>query len=438
MLKLRLSRRQFIRLSMLLISLPLLGLGGAELWWLYHAKRFQEVRKGFLYRTGQPTEYGLKYLIASQGIRTVVTLQTFDPTLKRGPFDPGRPSGREESRYARHLNVRFEQWPLGDEACWPWPSPWHLEEFLRLLDEPSNRPVLIHCQGGRHRTGTLAALFRLEYDRWPIERVLDEMYSFNFGPPVQWQELNLRTYMPRPRPSPNQWQRLKAAFTPLLSDTPPPDYDGLVLALRRYRDRQRLRQAMENYMDDGPFALPLAARLIDSPDDPLAEAAARTATQVISEADQPPVDWAIAAALVADFGHPDQQQKLLDLLTAEKRDAPPNGRYVALVNGVANRYTRNRLPYLRPLVDDLRAWPSSGAKGIRICDLALARMTGILDIVFYDRFQGRGWDGGRQAALNWFAQHADEVRLSQLIPPAGPRMVRAMQAGDEIEGPRRR
>ena len=60
---------------------------------------------------------------------------------------------------------------MGKEWCWPWFTPWQFDEFFKLLDDPANLPLAVHCMGGRHRTGTFSALYRLEYDGWPIERV---------------------------------------------------------------------------------------------------------------------------------------------------------------------------------------------------------------------------------------------------------------------------
>ncbi len=73
----------------------------------------------------------------------------------------------------------------GARSVLAWVSPWQFEEFYRLFDNPDNFPIAIHCVSGRHRTGTIAALFRLEYDRWSIDHVLSEMYSFSFGPPIR-------------------------------------------------------------------------------------------------------------------------------------------------------------------------------------------------------------------------------------------------------------
>lgn len=416
-----------------MLALSACACGGLELWWLYNAKRFQEVRPGVLYRTGQPTEQGMRYVIECESIRTVVTLQRFDAKMRTSGIDFGKPSGQAEADFTRHMKVRFEQWPLGDEMCWPWPAPWYLEEYLKLMDEPANWPVLIHCQGGRHRTGTLAAIFRLEYDRWPVERALEEMYSFNFGPAVPIQEHNLRTYFARPRPNAKELAALKSAFVPLLTDTAPADYEKLVLALRHYRDRERLRAAVEGYLaSDGMFALPLAYRLIDASNDRLAAPTAEAAIRALGDPARSFNDTAIAAAIVADFGSPEQQEQLLALLT-ELTQGPVSQRYAALSAGVANRYTTNRLPFLKVLLDDERERLEPVAAGSRYCDTAVARMQAILDQPLFAPQDPTGWVGARTRAKEWFAAHSADVQFTQLQPPTGRKVVRAMQPGDEIE-----
>lgn len=415
------------------LLLAITSYGGLQLWWLYNAKRFQEVRPGVLYRLGQPTESGMRYVIERENVRTVITLQSFMPTLRKHGADFGQPDGPDESEFARSMNVRYEHWPLGDEKCWPWPAPWHLEEFLKLIDDPANWPVLIHCQGGRHRTGTLSAIFRLEYDRWPVERVLKEMYSFNFGPPVPIQEHNLRTYVPRPRPSNEQWQALKARFFPLLADSAPADYERLVWALRNHRDRAELRAVVGTYLTERqPFALPLTYRLIETTDDPLIEVATPIADRVLHEGGHHFDDWLTAAALIADFGEPFQQQRLLTLLES-LREGPVSQRYAAIVAGVTNRFTPNRLPYLRPLLADTRERLEPSAQGTRYCDTAVARMQTILDEAFYSMRGATTWNDARQHAIQWFDKHDREVQLTRLQPPTGRKLARAMRAGDEIE-----
>lgn len=55
--------------------------------------------------------------------------------------------------------------------------------FLRLVNDPANGPVYVHCKGGRHRTGALTAAYRITHDGWTADQAWDEMkrYDFNDG-----------------------------------------------------------------------------------------------------------------------------------------------------------------------------------------------------------------------------------------------------------------
>lgn len=389
-------------------------------------KRFQEVRPGVLYRMGLPSEFGLRYLTKEHGLRTVVCLHDETPRLKAGLFwDPGDPSGMMESDCAQDLGVRFVYWPQPERADWPWPSPWYFEQYRRLFDDPANWPVLVHCRAGKHRAGTMAALFRLEYDRWDPRDVLDELYSFGFGTPRAVHELNIRTYVPRPRPEAAEWDALRNALAMPLDDPPPADYEELVRRVRANRDRPEVREALGAYLANRrPFAVCLAARLIDAPDDPLVPAATRAAAACLAREDAPAVDWAMSAALVADFGSKDDRGRLLSLLEKESsHGGDPSARYRAMVAGVTNRFTRNRAAYLRPMLDDLRARPEPAATAYRYADTAVARLTSILDVEFLGTrgpAEREDWDRGIEAAKNWFAAHPESGEPCDFVPPEPP------------------
>jgi protein tyrosine/serine phosphatase len=53
--------------------------------------------------------------------------------------------------------------------------------FFRCVDDSRNHPILIHCSAGRHRTGYLCALYRIERQGWTVQRAIEEMLSFGFG-----------------------------------------------------------------------------------------------------------------------------------------------------------------------------------------------------------------------------------------------------------------
>src|SRR5260370_29578718 len=63
------------------------------------------------------------------------------------------------------------------------PTLGKVEAFFKIIDDPANQPVFMHCHGGHHRTGMMTAIYRIRHDNWDIGRACDEMdkYGFNTG-----------------------------------------------------------------------------------------------------------------------------------------------------------------------------------------------------------------------------------------------------------------
>lgn len=418
------SRRAAILLAALVACLGL-SIGGYHAFWRQNLKRFQEVRPGVLYRSGLASEWGLDYAVGRYRIKTVISAIPEDPLLRKGWFDTGQPSGPPESQCLARHGVQVVHLPMGDEACWPWPTPWQFEEFFRVCDERRNWPMLLHCVGGRHRTGVLSALFRLEYDRWDIEPTLAEMYGFDFGPPQAISEHNLRTYGRRARPDASQWEELRATFAPALAGRPPLDDEHLVYLIRQQRGQSAVEVCLAEWVRSGrAFALPLAARVLRPGEPLLDEAVARAAERLrtarsAAGAGAQEADLMTAAALVADFGSPAQQAELLDALDQGRRSPRPDAAYHELASGVLNRYTRNRLPYWQILLGDRRPRRDAVAPGRRYCDTVVARLSVVIDEALVSGGGHAAWDAGVARAEAWFAAHAGEIQLTGLVPPEG-------------------
>lgn len=117
---------------------------------LYH---FAAVREGVLYRSGRMPPHALSRAIREHGIRTVLNLLPADDT------DP--PISLSEEREAvAAAGARFVHMPIPGSNP---PSPAQVDEFLRILDDPRRRPVLVHCRKGATRTGAMVALYWVEY-----------------------------------------------------------------------------------------------------------------------------------------------------------------------------------------------------------------------------------------------------------------------------------
>ena len=136
-----------------------------------------------LYRSAQPTPEGFVFLgkrpslaQADRPIKTVVSLRAFN--------DDAPPA-------VARAGLRFEQ-----IRCKTWhPEDEDVIKFLRIATTPALQPVLVHCQHGSDRTGTMVAIYRVTHDGWSKAQAIDEMVNGGFGFHPLWQ--NLRRYIER-------------------------------------------------------------------------------------------------------------------------------------------------------------------------------------------------------------------------------------------------
>ncbi len=147
-----------------------------------HAKRFREVTPERFYRSGQMTAAGLREIVARKGIKTVINLQHEEPDPLL--LDRWMGSGIvRESELCRDLGVKYL---LLKPDIIPKDHPKDqvppvVDEFLSILDDESNYPVLIHCKAGLHRTGRLTAIYRMEYMGWSRGEALRELRANGYG-----------------------------------------------------------------------------------------------------------------------------------------------------------------------------------------------------------------------------------------------------------------
>jgi tyrosine-protein phosphatase SIW14 len=160
-----------------------------------HGRNLRAVEEGVLYRSGQLTPDGLGEVVRERGIRTVISLRA-----ARDDDDPHPDAWEEEFCKSHGLNYRRiipRAW--GPDEKGDVPAQESVRQFLEVMDRNENYPVLVHCFAGIHRTGTMVAIFRMEYHRWPAERAIAEMQLCGFDPLDMQQHIEpfLRTYKPR-------------------------------------------------------------------------------------------------------------------------------------------------------------------------------------------------------------------------------------------------
>ena len=147
-----------------------------------HAKRFREVDPGRLYRSGQMTAGGFRETVERYHIKTVVNLQHEDPDPLLADHWLGKGKVRE-SELCKQLGVNYklitpDLLPPGNTVDQEPPA---VKEWLELLDDEKNYPILLHCKAGLHRTGRLTAIYRMEYHRWSAGEALRELRAKGYG-----------------------------------------------------------------------------------------------------------------------------------------------------------------------------------------------------------------------------------------------------------------
>ena len=51
---------------------------------------------------------------------------------------------------------------------------------MKIMRDPANHPVLIHCFAGIHRTGSYCAIYRMEFEHWTNARAIQEVKAFGY------------------------------------------------------------------------------------------------------------------------------------------------------------------------------------------------------------------------------------------------------------------
>ena len=84
----------------------------------------------------------------------------------------------QEPATVERLGMKFYRIPMTTHEP---PSAAKIAQFLKLVESPANQPVYVHCQGGRHRTGVMTAVYRMTDEGWTPNQAFAEMKQYKFG-----------------------------------------------------------------------------------------------------------------------------------------------------------------------------------------------------------------------------------------------------------------
>jgi protein tyrosine/serine phosphatase len=121
-----------------------------------------------LYRSAQPTAEGMGNL-KKRGMETIINLRSFNSDRKE---IGGTGLGYE--------HIYMKAWH---------PERKEVVRFLQIVTNEKRTPVLVHCQHGADRTGTMCALYRVIIQGWTKEAAIQEMRDGGYGFHEIWKNL---------------------------------------------------------------------------------------------------------------------------------------------------------------------------------------------------------------------------------------------------------
>lgn len=129
-------------------------------------KRFGVVEPGQVYRSGKLTPAALTKVVREHNIRTVVDLGAW---VEDTPEN--RRANQREQDTTEALGAERHVFQLIGDASG---DPNQYTEALRIILDPVNQPVLVHCGAGTERTGCLVAMYRMHHDGLSLEEAYAE------------------------------------------------------------------------------------------------------------------------------------------------------------------------------------------------------------------------------------------------------------------------
>jgi protein tyrosine/serine phosphatase len=176
-------KKQLKNIGILLFVLALL-FGGKYVYDMNINHNFETITEGKVYKSGVIPPDELESYVKKYKIKSIVDLRF--PGTGDDVNNPENAAELEAEKIAiakingvNYFNDGSDQVPTND----------NLNLFYKIMDNPANYPVLIHCYHGVGRAELYSAVYRIEYENWDKDkartstRILTKWSSFDLGKP---------------------------------------------------------------------------------------------------------------------------------------------------------------------------------------------------------------------------------------------------------------
>lgn len=130
---------------------------------------FHEVHP-YLYRSGEPTEAGLRTARDKYNIKTIIDLRGNKKYVDA------------EKAWAKEMGINYINLPMTNKP----PTKQQVTTMMKAIrdarDKKTPGAVLVHCAHGSDRTGCMIGIWRVTEDNYDYDQAYKEMRKYWFGP----------------------------------------------------------------------------------------------------------------------------------------------------------------------------------------------------------------------------------------------------------------
>ena len=170
-------------IGILLFALALL-FGGKYVYDININHNFETITEGKVYKSGVIPPDELESYVNKYKIKSIVDLR-FPGTGD----DVNNPEDAAELEAEKNALAKINGVNYFNDGSDQVPTKDNLVLFYKIMDNPANYPVLIHCYHGVGRAELYSAVYRIEYENWDKDkartntRFLTKWSSFDLGKP---------------------------------------------------------------------------------------------------------------------------------------------------------------------------------------------------------------------------------------------------------------
>jgi len=176
-------KKQLKIIGILLFVLTLL-FGSKYVYDLNINHNFETITEGKVYKSGVIPPDQIESYVNKYKIKSIVDLR-FPGTGD----DVNNPENTTELIAEKNAVAKISGVNYFNNGSDQVPTKDNLKVFYKIMDNPANYPVLIHCYHGVGRAELYSAVYRIEYENWDTEeartstRFLTKWSSFDIGEP---------------------------------------------------------------------------------------------------------------------------------------------------------------------------------------------------------------------------------------------------------------